>query len=495
MLIAVYLSCLFYACLNILTHCLERSKLNIIKSLRTLAMEDLLRLATMQARAATDDTEHSTMHISAGAPDKPMNDASQDQSTSCKSDGYDDDFDHNNGTSRGNKCDCLIGPSGVVEVTGAEAHTERPFLSSTVPDTNNTKSHTDPVLMAMFRQLDDHVRTKNFQSKLVARYIKLTLAKLAVIRNVKETEIEFPDLMLAMQTLEVDTENTTIAEGDEHAQTVIKAGCALRSSYSNVCKDATRKLKQLIRDTNIHVPKVYQQNKEDDLCGVWYAIASDKYYQTHETLVPCHSYEFRALVVTYLHLVGGTPSHYTTLKKPKHTPYQQFLDLLPDFLSFSRCEQTARLGYSTRSPTTSPWKYQLASSLSALDPKNWETLSEASYEIIKSVSKQVVFLIHAADQAIPLGIATKAQNRPREWNTGAGSVTRTTTRKGSVNFPPPNFLPSTLSDSMTALMGPTPQPAPAATAGPPAQLSLPSHPASKRSRSGDGQQGSKRARV
>ncbi|KAH0421992.1 hypothetical protein KCU90_g9285, partial [Aureobasidium melanogenum] len=268
MLIAVYLSCLFYACLNILTHCLERSKLNIIKSLRTLAMEDLLRLATMQARAATDDTEHSTMHISAGAPDKPMNDASQDQSTSCKSDGYDDDFDHNNGTSRGNKCDCLIGPSGVVEVTGAEAHTERPFLSSTVPDTNNTKSHTDPVLMAMFRQLDDHVRTKNFQSKLVARYIKLTLAKLAVIRNVKETEIEFPDLMLAMQTLEVDTENTTIAEGDEHAQTVIKAGCALRSSYSNVCKDATRKLKQLIRDTNIHVPKVYQQNKEDDLCGV-----------------------------------------------------------------------------------------------------------------------------------------------------------------------------------------------------------------------------------
>ncbi|KAH0356132.1 hypothetical protein KCU83_g1118, partial [Aureobasidium melanogenum] len=233
MLIAVYLSCLFYACLNILTHCLERSKLNIIKSLRTLAMEDLLRLATMQARAATDDTEHGT------------------------------------------RC---------------------------------------------------------------------------------ETEIEFPDLMPAMQTLEVDTENTTIAEGDEPAQKVIKAGRALRSSYSNVCKDATRKLKQLIRDTNIHVPKVYQQNKEDDLCGVWYAIASDKYYQTHETLVPCHSYEFRALVVTYLHLVGGTPSHYTTLKKPKHTPYQQFLDLLPDFLSFSRCEQTARLGYSTRSPTTGPWK-------------------------------------------------------------------------------------------------------------------------------------------
>ncbi|KAH0356127.1 hypothetical protein KCU83_g1117, partial [Aureobasidium melanogenum] len=81
-----------------------------------------------------------------------------------------------------------------------------------------------------------------------------------------------------------------------------------------------------------------------------------------------------------------------------------------------------------------------------------------------------------------------------EWNTGAGSVTRTTSREGSVNFPPPNFLPSTLSDSMTALMGPTPQPAPT-TAGPPAQLSLPSHPASKRSRSGDGQQGSKRARV
>ncbi|KAG9598189.1 hypothetical protein KCU77_g4553, partial [Aureobasidium melanogenum] len=433
-------------------------------------MEDLLRLATMQARAATDDTEHGTMYISDGAPDEPMNDASQDQFTPCKSDGYDDDSDHNNGTSKGNKRDCLIGQSGVAEVTGAEAHTERPFLSST--SESIVAVNKDPVLMAMFRQLDDHVRTKNSQSKLVARYIKLTLAKLAVIRNVKETEIEFPELMLAMQTLEVDTENTTIAEGDEPAQKVIKAGRALRSSYSNVCKDAT----------------------QDDLCGVWYAIASDRYYQTNEILVPCYSYEFRVLVITYLHLVGGTPSHYTTLKKPKHTPYQQFLDLLPDSLSFSRCEQTARLGYSTRSPTTGPWKYQFASSLSALDPKNWETLSEASYNIIKSDSKQVVFLLHAADQAIPLGIATKAQNRSREWNTGAGSVTRTTTREGPVNLPPPNFLPSTLSDSMTALMGPTPQPAPT-TAGPPAQLSLPSHPASKRGRSDDGQQGSKRARV
>ncbi|KAH0388468.1 hypothetical protein KCU92_g667, partial [Aureobasidium melanogenum] len=470
----------------------------------------------MQARTATDDTEHGTMYINAGAPDEPMNDASQDQSTSCKSDAYADDSDHNNGPFMGNKRDCLIGQAGAVEVTGAETHTERPFLSSAVPDTNDTKSHTvtylpgspaqtleietivavnkDPVLMAMFRQLDDHFRTKNSQSKLVARYIKLTLAKLAVIRNVKETEVEFPELMLAMQTLEVDTENTTIAEGDEPAQRVVKAGRALRSSYSNVCKDATRKLKQLIRDTNIHVPKVYQQNKEDDLCSVWYAIASDRYYQTNEILVPCYSYEFRVLVVTYLHLVGGTPSHYTTLKKPKHTPYQQFLELLPDFLSFSRCEQTARLGYSTRSPTTGPWKYQFASSLSALDSKNWETLSEASYNIIKSDSKNVVFLIHAADQTVPLGIATKAQSRPREWNTGAGSVTRTTTREGSVNLPPPNFLPSTLSDSMTALMGPTPQPAPTTT-GPPAQLSLPSHPASKRCRSDDGQQGSKRARV
>ncbi|KAG9842799.1 hypothetical protein KCU68_g8027, partial [Aureobasidium melanogenum] len=189
----------------------------------------------MQARTATSNTEHGTMYISAGAPDEPVNEASQHQSTSCKSDGY-DDSDHKKGPFVGNKRG-LIGQSGAVEVTGAEAHTERPFLSSTVPDTNNTKSHTvtclpgspaqtleiesivtvnkDPVLMAMFRQLDDHVRTKNSQSKLVARYIKLALAKLAVIRNVKETEIEFPELMLAMQTLEVDTENTTIAEGDE----------------------------------------------------------------------------------------------------------------------------------------------------------------------------------------------------------------------------------------------------------------------------------------
>jgi hypothetical protein len=34
--------------------------------------------------------------------------------------------------------------------------------------------------------------------------------------------------------------------------------------------------------------------------------------------------------------------------------------------------------------------------------------------------------IQAADQAIPFGIVTKAQSRPRDWSTEVGSVTRTT---------------------------------------------------------------------
>ncbi|KAG9748917.1 hypothetical protein KCU73_g6963, partial [Aureobasidium melanogenum] len=448
------------------------------------AMDDLVRLASMQARTSTDDTGHDTMHVNASALDEPMGDTSPTRTTPYKLVGYDDGSDSNNKPCMGNERDSLVDQSGAIEFTDTEIHTE------SAPDSSNSNTldvsnqlvnsaqtldvesidavYKDPVLMMMFRELDDHVLLKNSRTKLVARYIKLTLAKFAVIRDVKESEIEFPELMLAMQVLELDTESVTITEEDGPAQQVVKAGRALRASYSKVCKDATRKLKQLIRDSGVQVPKVYNENKEDDLCGVWYAIKSDRYYQGNEILTPCYRYEFRVLVVTYLHLVGGFPSHYTTLKKPKHTSYQQFSDLLLDFLSFS--------------------------SLGDLDPECWTDLSEAEYEHIKGGSSQMVFLIHAADQAIPFGIVTKAQSHPRDWSTGVGSVTRTTTREGPVDLPPPNFLPSTLSDSMTALMSPAPQPAPT-TAGPPAELSLPSHPASKRSRSDNGQQGSKRARV
>lgn len=61
----------------------------------------------------------------------------------------------------------------------------------------------------------------------------------------------------------------------------------------------------------------------------------------------CHPYEFRVFVVTHLRLIGGLPSQYQMLRKPKHTTYQQFLTLLPDFLSMARCSQISRLGYST----------------------------------------------------------------------------------------------------------------------------------------------------
>lgn len=56
-------------------------------------------------------------------------------------------------------------------------------------------------------------------------------------------------------------------------------------------------------------------------------------------------------------------------------------------------------------------------------------------------------------------------------------------------MPHTNFLPAPLAGAAIAHA-----PAPT-TAGPPVELLLPSRPGSKRSRSKDGQQGSKRARV
>ncbi|CAD0086057.1 unnamed protein product [Aureobasidium mustum] len=443
------------------------------------AMEELERLATMPAHIAADGTKHDTMHINAGAANEPMYDTSQDQVISYQLAGSGDNHDINN-KPLGNECDCPVNQSGTLKFTDAETHSEESFSPCDVPDTNNSSAldapdkfddsvqkldvesiaavYRDPVLMMMFRELDDHVLAKNFRTKLVARYIKLTLAKFTVVREAKECETEFPELMLAMQALEIDADNATITEADGPAQQVIKVGRALRASYSKVCKDATRKLKQLIRDTGAQVAKVYNENKEDDMCSVWYAIKSDKYYQANEILVPCHRYEFRVLVVTHLHLIGGTPSHYKPLKKPQHTPYQHFLDLLPDFLSFSRCEQAARLGYSTKGPTTGPWKYQ------------------------------------AGDQAIPLGIATKTQRRPRDWSTGlAQSPTPPLVRDRSSCLPLTS-LPGPLLGTLTARMGPSLPPTPT-IAGPAGKSSLPSRSALKRSNSDDGQQGRKKSRV
>lgn len=101
--------------------------------------------------------------------------------------------------------------------------------------------------------------------------------------------------------------------------------------------------------------------------------------------------------------------------------------------------------------------------------------------------------LQAGDQAIPLEIATKTQRRPRDWSTGAGSVTHTTTREGPVKLPPPNFLPGPLLGTVTAMdlaLPPVPT-----IAGPAGQSSLPSRPAQKRSSSDDGQQGRKKSKV
>jgi len=136
--------------------------------------------------------------------------------------------------------------------------------------------------------------------------------------------------------------------------------------------------------------------KVDDLCAVWYAILSDSHYSCSKSLDPCRFHEFRVLVITHLHLVGGTPSHHQTLKRPKHTSYQQYLAMLPDFLSIARCKQIGRLGFSTKAPTDGPWLFQYAASLEALDIDRWTKLSEESYDALRRHTDQVVFLIHVS---------------------------------------------------------------------------------------------------
>ncbi|KAG9688358.1 hypothetical protein KCU95_g9842, partial [Aureobasidium melanogenum] len=339
----------------------------------------------------------------------------------------------------------------------------------------------DPVLTTIFDALD------KLANKQAATYIKLSFTKLAAIRELKEECREQADLLLSLQNMQIDTSDCTINATDGLSQKANKACRAMRTSNSNLTKRAATNLTQFIRKSQVNIPRVYRATDVDDLCAVWYAITSDRHHQCNEFMAPRIYHGFRVLVVTHLHLVGGTPSSFKLLQRPTHMSYQQFLSLLPDFLSVSRCKQAGHLGYSTKAPTTGPWKYQFASSLNALDPKHWEILSEPSYKIIKSNSEKLIFLIHAHDQAMPLRIAAKVQSRPAQWNSWSDYEAKVTTAEGPLTLPPPDFLPGPLDTAITA---PVPT-----TAGPPVELLLPSRPGSKRSRCKDGQQGSKRARI
>ncbi|KAH0366614.1 hypothetical protein KCU65_g5235, partial [Aureobasidium melanogenum] len=375
-----------------------------------------------------------------------------------------------------------------METHGASKDTEHGATDTTAPPVIQIPEvemmvimSKDPVLTTIFDSLDKAT------NKRAATYIKLSFTKLAAIRELKEECREHADLLLSLQNMQIDKSDCTFNATDGPSQKANKACRAMRMSSSNLPKRAATKLTQLIRDSRANIPRVYRATDVDDLCAVLYAITSDRHYQCNESLAPRIYYGFRVLVVTHLHLVGGTPSHFKVLQRSKHVTYQQFLSLLPDFLSGARCNQVGRLGYSTKAPTTGPWKYQFASSLTALDPKHWEVLSEVSYNIIKTNSEKLVFLIHADDQAMPLRIAAKVQSRPAQWNSWANYEAKVTTSEGPLTLPPPDFLPGPMDTAMTA---PVPT-----TAGPPVGLSLPSRPGSKRSRSVDGQQGSKRARV
>lgn len=249
----------------------------------------------------------------------------------------------------------------------------------------------DPVLLSIFDDIKNQIRNKD-----IATYLRLNFARLTAIRDMKESDMAIGDLLLALQSLEIDTTKSTFNATDGLAQKANKASRALVKMYPKMATRAAYVLMQLIRHSRVQIPVVYQQTRVDDLCAVWYAIRSDRYYQANEIVDPCIDYGFRVLVVTHLHLVGGTPSHFKVLQRPKHMRYQQFLGLLPDFLSVARCKRAARLGCSIKTPITGPWKYQFASSLCALQPGCWKDLGEAEYEAIKQDSDQMVFLIHVS---------------------------------------------------------------------------------------------------
>jgi len=249
----------------------------------------------------------------------------------------------------------------------------------------------DPVLETIFRHINTHVLDTR-----VAAYLKLNYIRLAAIHAMKEADQKEADLILALQTLEVDTTKYTIYVRDGLAHKAQKACRALAQKYRRLPKNSALKLKQFIRDSRVQVPEVYKKINVDDLCAVWYAINSDSHYSCSKNLDSCRSHEFRVLVVTHLHLVGGTPSHHQMLKRPKRTSYQQYLTLLPDFLSIARCKQIGRLGFSTKAPTDGPWLFQYAASLEALDIDRWTKLSEESYDALRRHTDQVVFLIHVS---------------------------------------------------------------------------------------------------
>lgn len=249
----------------------------------------------------------------------------------------------------------------------------------------------DPVLEVIFRHVNAHVPHTR-----VAAYLKLNYIKLAAIHAMKETDQKEADLILALQTLEVDTAKYTIYVRDGLAYKAQKACRALAQSHDRLLKSSAFKLKQFIRESKVQVPKVYKQINVDDLCAVWYAINSDSHYSCSRSPGLCHPHEFRVLVITHLHLVGGTAAHHLELKKPKHTSYQQYIALLPDFLSMARCKQISRLGYSIKAPTDGPWLFQHAASLEALDIGRWTELSEDSYSVMKRESNQAIFLIHVS---------------------------------------------------------------------------------------------------
>jgi hypothetical protein len=224
----------------------------------------------------------------------------------------------------------------------------------------------DPVLEKMFRHISSHMTQKH-----VAIYLKLNFIKLAAVHTMKETDKSEADLVLALQALELDPAKCIVYTRDGPARKAYKAGRALEQNHKRVSKNAAIKLRRYIHDSEVQIPQVYHRTSVDDVSVVWYAICSDSHYSQSESLDLCHPLEFRVLVITHLHLIGGTPSQHKTLKKSKRTPYQQFLDLLPGFLSMARCSQTSHLGYSTKAPTTGPWLCQYAESLEALDVDCW----------------------------------------------------------------------------------------------------------------------------
>jgi hypothetical protein len=243
----------------------------------------------------------------------------------------------------------------------------------------------------MFRHISSHVTQKH-----VATYLKLNFVELAAVRAVEEIDMKQADLVLALQALELEPAKCIIYTRDGPARKAYKARRALEQSHKKVSKNSALKLRRFICDSGVQIPQVYHRTNVDDVSAVWYAICSDNHYSCSESLDLCHPLEFRVLVITHLHLIGGTPSQHKTLKKSKRTSYQQFLDLLPGFLSMARCSQTSRLGYSTKAPTTGPWLCHYVANPKALNVDRWTPLCKKTYDVMRHGNSQMVFVIHVS---------------------------------------------------------------------------------------------------